>query len=242
MNTEDLIEIVDKTEEYSSTIEVVEASTEFDQESSIEIVYALDETSVVSEDENGEKSIFVDESETFQPIVEYSEWQTPEDFENYIVASVRELPPTFKGSKNSLRRAFQYLKNIQAELIEGVEQDASYADLNEDQLQTLDSIEEGIEQALEHIAHTLDSGLTKTAKSARFVYYVSPFLHSIARVMINAKVSQGKNIEDVYNKLDSRYTLTDREKLELQFLLNDMGYPIRSSMVDHIDMMEQYFA
>jgi len=194
-----------------------------------------------SEDDLESEPVTVDESET--ELVEYTEWQNPQEFTNYIVNASRNLPPTYDGSVNALRRTAKYLKNIQAELISGVEQDAPYADLNEDQLRTLDLIEEGIEFGLEQIAHTVESGLVKTAtKSSKFVYYVNPFIFSLARILVNAKVSQGKNIEDLFEKLNERYKLTDREKLELHFILNDMGHTIRSSPVNHEDMAETYFA
>src|SRR5690606_29318416 len=138
---------------------------------------------------------------------------------------------------------FKYLKNVQAELIEGVEQDAPYADFSEDDLRFLDSVEEGLEQALTQIANAVDSGLTKKAtKSSGYTYYVNPFIYSVAKTLINGKVSQGKNIEDLFAKLDDRYKLDDREKLELYYLLNDMGHPIVASPVDGIDRMETYFA
>lgn len=183
----------------------------------------------------------VEESDTTP--VEYSEWQKPEEFTDYIVASARNMPTTYQGSLNSLRRAFAYLENVQTELISGVEQDAPYAELDEDQLRTLDSVEEGIEQSLGQIAHILETGLTKTAtKSSNFVYYVNPFIFGLARTLVNGKVSQGKNIEALYGKLNEKYKLTDREKLELHYILNDMGYPITSSPVGHEDRMETYFA
>lgn len=196
---------------------------------------------IVSEDDLNE--ISASEEDAFQPVVEYGEWETPEDFQEYIMASVRSQPPVFGRSVNSYRRAFKYLKNVQAELIDGVEQDAPYADLSEEHLRTLDAVEEGIEHALTQIVAIIDSGFTKTAtKSSNFTQYVDPFIFGLARTMINGKVSQGKNIEDLFEKLDKKYKLDDREKLQLYYLLNDMGYPIRSSPVDHMDRAENYFA
>jgi len=40
-------------------------------------------------------------------------------------------------------------------------------------------------------------------------------------------VSAGKDIEDCFDKLASKYDLNDREELELMQLLSDMGYAIR---------------
>ena len=225
-------------------IEIVEVPTEEIEVVDVTVDKNMPEVAfeVVAEDEAPEE-IVVDDNEAFEPVVEYGEWKTAEDFHNYIVKSVRSVPPVYEDSKNSLRRAFQHFQNVQKELIDGVEQDAAYADLSEEQLKSLDAVEEGIEQAMDRLAHAVDNGLTKTAtKSSGYLYYVNPFIYSVARIMMNAKVSQGKNIEEVFSKLDDKYKLDDREKLELKFILNDMGHPIRSSFVDHEDMMEQYFA
>jgi hypothetical protein len=135
------------------------------------------------------------------------------------------------------------LEKLSEELTQGLEQDASYAELNEEQLTTLDTIEEGIQSSLHELSASI-SGQKKlkkiATKSSSFVYHVNPFIFGLARVLINGKVSQGKNIESLYATLDSRYKLNDREKLELYFTLNDMGHNIRSSFVDHVDMAEIY--
>lgn len=175
--------------------------------------------------------------------IEYGEWKTAEDFTNYIVASARAIPSVFGGSKNSYRRAFSYLEKLTEELLEGVEKDAPYAELSEEQLRTLDSIESGIENAMHEIAGLADGKITKIAtKSSQFVYYVNPFIFGLARVLVNGKVSQGHNIESLFKTLNARYKLNDREMLELNFLLEDMGYPAVASHVGGVDRAEQYQA
>lgn len=225
-NTEDFdIEIVESPNTTSEDIEIQEKPADL----------------MVSEAEVS-RPVEVSEEETFAP-VEYSEWQTPQDFENYVLASARKVPPVFGGSKNSFRRAFAYLEKLSEEIADGVQQDAPYAELNENQLRNLDLVEEGIDSALKEISACVEGKMTKIAtKSSSYVYYVNPFIHSLARILINGKVSQGKNIETLYATLNKKYKLNDREQLELMFTLNDFGYPVRSSMVDGLDMMEQYQA
>jgi hypothetical protein len=226
-------------------IEIVEASSPTEE---IEIVEAstnnnsLHAEAVVTEDEATFAE--VSEEETLTPI-EYGEWQSAQDFESYVVASARNLPPIHSDSKNSLRRAFAYLEKLSEEIIDGVEKDAPYAELQEEQLKTLDTIEMGIDHSLKELSAAIsgNKSLKKVAtKSSSFVYYVNPFIFGLARVLVNGKVSQGKNIEALYAKLDDKYKLNDREKLELHFILNDMGYPVRGSFVEGADFAEQYQA
>lgn len=184
----------------------------------------------------------ISEEETYTP-VEYSEWSTPEDFESYVVASARNVPPVFADSKNSYRRAFAYLERLSEEIVEGVQQDASFANLNEVQLKNLDLVEEGIEEALKDISAAAEGKVTKTAtKSSAFTTFVNPFIFGLARTIINGKVNAGKNIEALYGELNKRYKLNDREQLELYYCLNDMGHAVRSSFVEGLDRAENYYA
>lgn len=217
-------------------IEIVESPAVI--EDSIEII---ESTEVVEEPSFNQIEVSEDNLST----VEYGEWNSPSDFEQYVIRSARAIPATFEGSKNSLKRAFAYLENLSNEISQGVEQDAPYADLSESQLRTLDVVEEGIDQALADISAAIHGKqrIKKIAsKSSSFHTYINPFIFGLARVLINGKVSQGKNIESLFESLNKKYGLNDREHLELLFALNDMGHPIRSSFVDGLDRMEQYQA
>jgi len=213
-------------------VEIIESP-----EDQIEIV----EDCMVVEDEPSE-SIDVSEEENLEP-VEYEEWETPEDFEKHIMASARNLPPVYENSKNSLKRAYTYLEKLSEEITDGVQKDAPYSELNENQLRMLDSIEEGTEVAMRDISAAMNGQLRKTAtKSTKFQYFITPFIFGLARILINGMNSQGKNIEKLFEELDKQYKLTERERVELYFALNDMGYPIRSSAVEGLDRMETYQA
>jgi hypothetical protein len=169
-------------------------------------------------------------------------WPSSEDFVDYIENQARLVPAVYQ-SKNSLRRALAYLENLSNELVDGVQQDANFADLTQQQLERLDNIEQGIETAVSDIVATAQGKITKIAtKSSKFTYFVNPLIFSIARILINSKVSQGKNIQSIFEALDNKYKLNDREKLELHFILEDMGYPQFASYVGGIDRAEQYQA
>lgn len=192
--------------------------------------------------EDNSSDLVVEELDDRQT-VEISDWNSSEDFTNYIVASARNLPPTYSDSKSSYKRAFAYLEKLSNDLIQGIEQDAEYSNLSQKQLSTLDAVEEGIENALKELAACSQGKISKTAtKSSNFVYYVNPFIFGLARILINGKVSEGKNLEKLFEILNRKYKLNERECLELHFILSDMGHPIRSSFVEGIDMSETYQA
>ena len=44
--------------------------------------------------------------------------------------------------------------------------------------------------------------------------------------MINGKVSGGRNMEELYAEAKKKYSLNDREELEILAILADFGYPI----------------
>tara|TARA_A200000159_G_scaffold157799_2_gene174355 strand:- start:1280 stop:2362 length:1083 start_codon:yes stop_codon:yes gene_type:complete len=58
------------------------------------------------------------------------------------------------------------------------------------------------------------------------VIAVSPFERAISGMMINAHVSSGHPIEEVYASLKKKYDLTDREELSIMQLCMDSGFHI----------------
>lgn len=71
-----------------------------------------------------------------------------------------------------------------------------------------------------------ERALTKEAGTAKVYLFEDPFLSSITRILINAHVSAGRNIEEVYDQLKRKYGFTDREELSIQELLLQKGMPI----------------
>lgn len=71
-------------------------------------------------------------------------------------------------------------------------------------------------------------GLVKEATTPRYQglqYQISGFERAIIGTLINGKVSGGRNIEDLYDKLRKKYSITDREELAIIQAMADMGYP-----------------
>lgn len=86
------------------------------------------------------------------------------------------------------------------------------------------------------------------------VIAVSPFERAISGMMINAHVSSGHPMEEVYASLKKKYDLTDREELSIMQLCMDSGFHIfkdRGSYSEEpagdgekrgIDFVRNYFA
>lgn len=72
----------------------------------------------------------------------------------------------------------------------------------------------------------INDGLKKTATTPVVNVYMTPFERAVVGTIINAKVSGGRNIEEVYEKLKNKYNFTPREELAFQQLIADYGYPV----------------
>lgn len=68
--------------------------------------------------------------------------------------------------------------------------------------------------------------MVKMAATPVINVYITAFERACVASMINGAVSQGKNIEETYNKLDKQYKFTDREKMALRQLVADYGYAL----------------
>jgi len=72
----------------------------------------------------------------------------------------------------------------------------------------------------------VNGGLIKEATTPRIQLVMSPFERSIVGTLINATVSGGQNINEVYGKFKKKYGFDKREELGIIQLLADLGYPI----------------
>lgn len=59
-----------------------------------------------------------------------------------------------------------------------------------------------------------------------FSTQISAFENAITNILINATVSNGRDMEELYKKLKDKYKFTDREELAILQILEDKGYPI----------------
>lgn len=202
---------------------------------------------IIVDEDSVESAIIIEDDvqESGQPI-QVGAWASASDFVKYCVRASRAAPKIKADSLNSLRRAIAYFDSLEQEIAEGAATDAEHAELSIEQLETLDRVEELVDtvRGQLHIAAQRVGIAKKASKATGFVYVVDPFLFSIARICINAKVANGKNIEDVFAKLASQFSIDDRETLAIRQIIRDMGYPIQGSLVADegaYDMITQYF-
>jgi Arc/MetJ-type ribon-helix-helix transcriptional regulator len=203
---------------------------------------------VVDEDSIESDAIIVEDGEgvEIEKNIQVGAWASASDFVKYCVRASRAAPEIKASNLNSLRRAIAYYEGLETEIAEGAAADADHAELSIEQLEILDKVEDLAETVREQLSVAAQRvGIAKTAsKATGFVYVVDPFLFSIARICINAKISNGKNIEDVFQKLASRFDINERETLAVRQIMRDMGYPIHGSFVADdgaYDMIRQYF-
>lgn len=68
--------------------------------------------------------------------------------------------------------------------------------------------------------------MKKEAATATIQLIASPFVHGVASVIINSKVSGGKDVEKVFKKMAEKYGMNERERFEVIHLLSQMGFPL----------------
>ena len=153
--------------------------------------------------------------------------------------------PTHSGYDTAgLERAVAYLEKLDDEISKAMRMDLD-GDLDANKIEEIRSkIDDGVERIHDRLSkiHTksrkkkkkaeLETGLVKEAQKitgVQGVYVVVPLIVStIARICINGYVSAGHDMEDTFKRVADKYNLTDRDKLEVVQLIQDMGYPIRA--------------
>jgi hypothetical protein len=73
----------------------------------------------------------------------------------------------------------------------------------------------------------IDGEISKSASTPNnIVIAISSFERAISGMLINATVSAGYDMEEVYEFLKEKYELTDREELAIMQIVSDSGYHI----------------
>jgi len=163
------------------------------------------------------------------------------EFTVWVKERFDSVPKHSGYSLAGLERAYAYLERLHSEISKAMRADldgdleaeiiASIHEKIEDGLEQLEQRIDKVKQSKKKSAEELQEGIVKEAQKIfgvqNGVAIVVPlFISAIARVLVNGMISSGRDIEDSYAKLTKKYKLTDREKIELIQLLQDMGLPM----------------
>lgn len=175
------------------------------------------------------------------------------NFTVWVRDRFQSVPKHSGYSEAGLDRAKAYLERLHGEISKAMRSDID-GELDSDTIAKIhEQIEEGIERLegrLEKVkggkkkkrAEDEQSGLVKEAQKvfgikSGVVITVPLFISTLARVLVNGAVSAGKDIEHSYELMVKKYKLTDREKIELIQIVQDMGFPTirdRSLLPDEV--------
>lgn len=161
-----------------------------------------------------------------------------------VLSKSREFIKYSSNSKNSLRRALAFCDELEGMIVAGVTDDAKYQKLSLAHLELLDSIEEGIQTTKTHLANAgvrTTNGKRVEARLGDQAILYDPFCATVARILINAQVSGGKKVQDIFGSIKSKYSIDEREELQICQIMGDLGFPIRS-LLSGEDMIEQHYA
>jgi hypothetical protein len=166
-------------------------------------------------------------------------------FVAWIKERISSVPKHSGFDSAGLERAIAYLDRLDNEISKAMRLDLD-GDLDANKVEEVRSqIDDGIsrlQQRIDKVKKTKKSNRKKKAdetpesliKEAQKINGTSgpvitvPLLISgIARVCINGSVSAGHDINHIFQDQVKKYSLNDRERSEVKWLLFDMGYAIR---------------
>jgi hypothetical protein len=170
-----------------------------------------------------------------------------EKFMEWFVGKLRQIqhPSAILGNKTKMEKALgQYIK-LNREVSKALRSDF------DDVLDTtrVDELRSFVEKAIDTLEDSLygiekmkrrrkqmkrrgseeNGEMVKEGTAPHFggmVISVSPFIRGIAGLLINGKVANGRNMEELFEEIKKKYDLDKREELEVLQVVADMGYPI----------------
>ena len=213
-----------------SDLEIVDDSSEEESEDSEKEEPKLDENEAKKAQKNEKWNWSAKGAEGFIP---------------WIKDRLDNIPKHSGQDTAGIERAIAYMEKLDGEISKAMRMDID-GELDANKVEGVRSeIDKGLEalnDRADKIKKMKKSKKKKTAedyndsfiKSAQKISgvqgtYISVPLQSsmIARIIINGVVSAGKNVEDLFDKLASKFDLTKREQAEVAWVLFDMGYPLR---------------
>jgi hypothetical protein len=175
----------------------------------------------------------------------------PHGFVAWIQGRLSDVPKHSGFDTSGLERACSYLEKLDSEISKAMRMDLD-GELDANKVEEIRSkLDEGLARLHSRIDKVKDSkktsrkkkkadyiideeGFVKEAQKitgVQGIYVTVPLLiSSIARICVNGMVSAGHDCEAMSAHLIKKYSLNDREQLELRQLLFDMGVAIRIDM------------
>lgn len=173
-----------------------------------------------------------------------SKWKSkgPSGFFVWVKDMLAAVPKHSGYDSAGIERAIAFLDRLDSEISKAMRMDLD-SELDANKIEEVRSkIDDGIDalqQRLNKIKKTkkskkkkadVDSELIKEAQKAvgiQGTFVVVPLLISrLGRIIINGTVSAGHDAEEMFNKLCTKYKLTDREQAELLQYLADSNFPM----------------
>lgn len=167
-------------------------------------------------------------------------------FLGWLKEMMANVPKHSGRDVSGLERAISYFEALDREVSKAMREDLKGEIDAAGAESAREQIENGIQRMLDRLeklkatkfkrgkkkkAWFEEEGLVKEAQKAEriggIVITVPLFISRLARVCINGMVSGGHDIEYIFDKLNKKYKLSNREQAELMQLLSDMNYPVR---------------
>lgn len=154
-----------------------------------------------------------------------------------------EVPRHSGYDTAGIERAISYLEKLDGEISKAMRLDLD-GELDANKIEEVRAqIDNGVDRLRERLdkvskkskkkkkAEYTEEGLVKEAQKVAgvsgIVVTVPLLISGIVRVCINGTVSAGHDIEDMFDRLATKFKLSDRDRFECMQLFADMGYPMR---------------
>ena len=174
---------------------------------------------------------------------------TPSNFLDCLQKMLQGVPQHSGRDSVGLERAISYLEMVDKEISKAMRMDykgeIDFSQVEEARDELYDGIVR-LQERLEKVKGKKYPGkknkkskkkkadaqdeMVKEAKHSHVgnhVVAVPLIISHVARTCLNSMISAGKDIEDTFDKLATKFKFTPREEAETMQLLADMGYPMR---------------
>lgn len=191
------------------------------------------------------EEIVIDEDDDLGEIeVQHDPWAWDHDtFLDWLKEKMQKVPSHSGKDSTGVERAMAYLDKLDKEISKCVRSDFDNKVTVDVIERVRDEIHSGIERLEDRYKKLMSGkrkkkadeqyGLVKEGKTARIngiSVTVPLFISAIVRACIGSHISNGRDIEDSFEKMSKKYELTTRERLEAIQLFSDFNMPFNVDM------------